>query len=1388
MEPLDLVLGAKLTDFLGGLARGVKGIDAFANGVGRAKQTITRDLGAIERSLKAMPAALGALAAAGGLIRQFSNETKSAAGEASDALRDLGAAALDTTRAVEDGFGAAADAADRAGGRIGAAAGRARGAAGGLEDAGAQAKSGLAKAFGAIENGVNGAGSRIKSVLTDVRTALAALGGAALGKEIIDSTAEFQDALGQLAIVADDTGVPIEEFRQKLLALAETTPQDLIGLTNALGTAIGSLPKGANQAAQGFAALDAAQKAARASGATTEQVLQGITSVLNTYGKTGITAAQVSDKLFATFDQGAATVPEIASSIGQVAGIASTFGISIDELLGSVAVLTRVGQSASEAITNVRQALISIARPPEVVKKQLDALNEAAGGTQVEFGAAALRTKGLIGVLEDLQKAGGATNLEKLLPDTQGFLAASTLLSAGLDQVRDDIARVGDSTGKTDAAVAKIAKNFSQTAGIAKNQLQETLIAIGERVLPKVQSVIERIGNFLSENRDEIAAGFEKLFNVISGIGEFILANGPQILLFFGGFKIGGLLNDAAEAAKDFGDQLNGLAQSAGDAADQAGELGEDLADEFGESFGGKIAGKIGKALKVASVATEVIAAAVAIGNVIGNYIGEAIANAIYGDEQRKSKAAAALTDEILEGVAKERGFENFAAMQAAQKSVDTGAAVTLGGEVTGGQVVPVGEALAKGRGDRVQAALDDVDARIGQLKIEAQQFEQERKLAEEERRRAEAEVARNPDQEGLFLAGGIPRIPTAGELTGQAAPPVFLDQRIAAADAKLKRAEENLKSVNRGITAAEDRRKAIEQGIATAEEAAGKAETEPPKLKSKADRAASKKAAEDAARAAQKAAEDAAKAQNELDAARAQADEKALAALEKKTDAAIKATEREAAASSDYAVRIGDSQQSIAKVWTDATARIGALVEQQVQLAQKAGDAEIQAARVAADEKIRQYEGSAEAQKVVAQQLAETEVRIQQATADRVAEIQQQQAERLIELDQRRLAAVLAASRAQVAKQAKADPTQTAVGDQLAYANRVGSNPAGTVGALIGTAAGGQAGAVAGAEIAAQIATLPQTLKAASEFLRTGLADFVEVLAMGAGDFLLALVEGLPEQIDRLINVVGPRIIVRLIAAIPRFTQAVILFAPKIVAALLSSLISGLQDALTAGVGKAFAAAGAALIGGIQTAFAKIVEYIKAALQQAADFATGGFLDKIPVIGTATKAARKVVGYAYSNTIGRLFHSGGMIRGGSDPTASAQMALAGAPHFAFGGMVPRIGTGAQRAIQRALSGDDVPAILQAGEGVLSRAGMAALGGDAALAALNRGQSPGGLGGVQVQIIARDGADRFLAQHAIGSVTASLVSPTGGVRQALDRTTRAAGAPPLMQRYVARAR
>ena len=90
--------------------------------------------------------------------------------------------------------------------------------------------------------------------------------------------------------------------------------------------------------------------------------------------------------------------------------------------------------------------------------------------------------------------------------------------------------------------------------------------------------------------------------------------------------------------------------------------------------------------------------------------------------------------------------------------------------------------------------------------------------------------------------------------------------------------------------------------------------------------------------------------------------------------------------------------------------------------------------------------------------------------------------------------------------------------------------------------------------------------------------------------------------------------------------------------------------------------------------------------------------------------------------------------------------------------------------------GDDIPALLSPGEGVLTARGVAAAGGPQAVESMNRGNEPAQQA-AQIVLSTRVGGDAALAALLTRVVSASMRSPSGSVRMAMDQVQRATRVP-----------
>lgn len=1045
-DELGLKLSAQVDDWIKSLARAAASADGLLKTVLELERSVKAAFQGIEAAARqGAGKAAGAFVASARVIDEATGRIETDAKNTAKALGGVAVAADKTAKSV-------AKSADELGK-----------ASGGVSRGAAAAASNTTSALAGVDSAFGKISGRLRDGIFSIQSALLGLGAVRFGQAAVESASEFEAALGQLKIVAADSGKPVAELQGFLLDLSKTTPVGLVDLTRSLGDAIGKLPKGANQAALAIDALNAAQAAARASGSSAGQVLDGIIPILNTYGKTGITAAEITDKLFAAFDQGGATVPELSASLGQIVGISSQFGISINELLGEIAVLTRGGQTASEAITNLRQALISTARPPENVQKILKSLN-------IEFGVAALKSKGLVGVLKDLEDKGATSQIEKLFTDTQGFLGVSTLLGAGLTQVREDIDLIGQSSGKTDQAVEKIATDFNQLAGIAKNRLGAVMIEIGERIIPTVARVLGQLADFAEKNGAAIADGIGKAVEALAAFGAWVVDYGPTILTWFAAFKG---VNFFAGLATDIGAAVGALATfNKGFAASQAigqgmAALGGTAAASFSGGFSNGLKG-LGGTIKAAFSSPGILGAAAAaatIGYQIGTALMEALGDALEKNVQDEIIASIESLDRQITARLKALGAKTIGELDEARARIRSGEAVDVGGKGNIKDFKTLAEIDAAGgdvSGETIKG-LEAIKAQSARIKdnLNRATLEVEASTAELENYNRVMQAALVVDSADI-AATSRARI-EAARLGGtvEERERRVAEARAAAADAQsaideLQKAEKRLISESERVGAKPDGIKPPTVGGKNSPAVKSAKDEQAELEKIAADVAATyekenAKLEELRLRAIQSGAESA---QNEADARRA--------AFESETDARIDA------------LTIGDAaEKKSAEYRAERERAATALIDDQIAAMERMAKARIEEARSAAAAETKAFAESADIQRGIAEHLARDEAAIQAELAARTEEIRKASVARISAADRAAGAARLAEA-TRNAQRAIDVERESSIQGRAETLSAGLSNPA--QGALMVQGIAGQLGAGAGAAAAAggAVAVLP--------------------------------------------------------------------------------------------------------------------------------------------------------------------------------------------------------------------------------------------------------------------------------------------------------------------------
>ena len=318
---------------------------------------------------------------------------------------------------------------------------------------------------------------------------VATLASAAAYGVAIKSAADFEKRMTNVATLVDTAKVNINAMAKETLTLIPKTAQSASQLADGLFLVVSA----------GIAAKDSVQvmtqaaRLATAGFSDTATTVDALTTVLNAYALAGSEAGRVSDALFKAQEVGKTTISEMAATIGAAVPVAAALNVSFEDLFAAVATLTQGGLATTEAVTAVRSALIS-------TLKETDEAGKAAEKLGISWNAAAIKTMGFVGVLEQLR---GRTDVAEsdimdLVGRVEGMNAILALTGQQYEGFMENLEKVRGSIGATDVAFKKQSETFKVQADILKNQLNAAFITLGEEILPSVTTALENANTGLS--------------------------------------------------------------------------------------------------------------------------------------------------------------------------------------------------------------------------------------------------------------------------------------------------------------------------------------------------------------------------------------------------------------------------------------------------------------------------------------------------------------------------------------------------------------------------------------------------------------------------------------------------------------------------------------------------------------------------------------------------------------------------------------------------------------------------------------------------------------------------------------------------------------------------
>ena len=309
---------------------------------------------------------------------------------------------------------------------------------------------------------------------------------------VVDETRSFSRAIAEINSTLPRTS---KLTKDQELSLARLSEQFGTSPTSQARGFFEVVSNGVEDAATAFDVLKNANNAALSGLVDVNTATQVITTTFNAYKAQGVSVAEVTDTLVAVTQASGAKFEELSSSMGRVTNVAAQSGVSIGELGGTIAFLNARSLTTEQAITGLAGALNSISS----VKAGSDAANTATR-LGIEFSAAAIKSKGLAGVLEDIsiKTKGNIKDLRSLFPEQRAANAVIAIATSKFDEYRAVVDKVTASQGEASRAAGIIKESFDFEVDQLTNSFNELAISLGQKLAPLLPFLTGSVKAFAS--------------------------------------------------------------------------------------------------------------------------------------------------------------------------------------------------------------------------------------------------------------------------------------------------------------------------------------------------------------------------------------------------------------------------------------------------------------------------------------------------------------------------------------------------------------------------------------------------------------------------------------------------------------------------------------------------------------------------------------------------------------------------------------------------------------------------------------------------------------------------------------------------------------------------
>lgn len=298
----------------------------------------------------------------------------------------------------------------------------------------------------------------------------AATAFASAAKSAYNFEKEFHKNMLEVATISTQVSGSMADFMNRVLSITQQIPVTAPEAAKALYQIVSA----GHDGAAGMQILEVAAKSAVGGLTDTATAADAITTLLNAYKLSADQAATISDQLFTTVRLGKTDFGQLGQSIAQVAPIAASYGVEIDQVLAAVASLTKQGTPTAQAMTQIRAAII---------------------GTSKVLGDGAFEGRTFQEALAEVaaRANGSESKLRELVPEIEAVNGVLGMTGQNAKAAASDLGELQNSAGATEAAFEKMQEDVDNQMKLLSNNIHAALRPMGEAILKNVSEAAQMI-------------------------------------------------------------------------------------------------------------------------------------------------------------------------------------------------------------------------------------------------------------------------------------------------------------------------------------------------------------------------------------------------------------------------------------------------------------------------------------------------------------------------------------------------------------------------------------------------------------------------------------------------------------------------------------------------------------------------------------------------------------------------------------------------------------------------------------------------------------------------------------------------------------------------------